>query len=192
MAVDGRLGEKGACPVDTDFIIRYVRSREYVLIDEATAQRVKDAYEAALPRMRPGVIVSSGSFEGQDLVMGGTRHVSFDWDRLQADFIRAQTEGWQAIEIPETPERLKALRDALYAVRYMRDQHHLLIGEKTAGRMLSDLLGSESPEHEMTYAVRGRNLLDGLPTMVEITAAEIRDALARYYDQEKKGNQESA
>lgn len=63
---------------------------------------------------------------------------------------------------------------------YMRRQHNILIGERTAeqikievGSALSDL-GDEAPED---YAVRGRDLMTGIPKEIHVTYTEIAHAL---------------
>ncbi|MBQ3087524.1 MAG: rod shape-determining protein [Clostridia bacterium] len=65
--------------------------------------------------------------------------------------------------------------DAIIA--YVRRKYNLLIGERTAEE-LKISIGSAYPyPNEGKATVRGRNLLDGLPKNVEVTAEDIRDAL---------------
>lgn len=65
---------------------------------------------------------------------------------------------------------------------YVRKEHGLLIGERTA-EDVKIAIGSawpvpEDPELEQrTYAVRGREKIAGLPRMLELTAPEVRQAL---------------
>jgi len=63
---------------------------------------------------------------------------------------------------------------------YMRRQHNILVGERTAeqikievGSALTDL-GDQAPE---AYAVRGRDLMTGIPKEILITYSEIAHAL---------------
>lgn len=62
-------------------------------------------------------------------------------------------------------------------VRYMRKKHNLLIGERTA-EDIKIKIGSayKRPEVE-TLAVRGRNLVTGLPKTIEVTSEETEEAL---------------
>ena len=63
-------------------------------------------------------------------------------------------------------------------VRYMRKKHNLLIGERTA-EDIKIKIGSAFPyEDEGQMDVKGRNLVDGLPKNITITAEEVREALA--------------
>ena len=62
-------------------------------------------------------------------------------------------------------------------ISYIRKKHGLLIGERTA-EDIKIQIGSAFPyEGEGAMSVKGRNLVDGLPKDVEITAEEIRNAL---------------
>ena len=62
-------------------------------------------------------------------------------------------------------------------INYIRKKHGLLIGERTA-EDIKIQIGSAFPyEGEGAMSVKGRNLVDGLPKDVEITAEEIRNAL---------------
>jgi rod shape-determining protein MreB len=63
-------------------------------------------------------------------------------------------------------------------IRYLRKKHNLLIGERTAEE-LKITLGSAFPyENESSMDVKGRNLVDGLPKNIVISAEEVREALA--------------
>ncbi|MFN8373251.1 MAG: rod shape-determining protein [Anaerolineae bacterium] len=63
-------------------------------------------------------------------------------------------------------------------VRYMRNKHNLLIGEPAAERLKVEV-GSAFPlPQERTFPVKGRNLMSGLPTTVEVSSIEIRDAIS--------------
>jgi rod shape-determining protein MreB len=62
-------------------------------------------------------------------------------------------------------------------VRYMRVKHNLLIGERTAETIKTEI-GSAFPlPQEQTRVVKGRNLVTGLPDAVEISSIEIREAI---------------
>ena len=61
-------------------------------------------------------------------------------------------------------------------IRYVRRKHNVLIGERTAEE-LKIKLGSAFPyEDETTMDVKGRNLVDGLPKNIVISAEEVREA----------------
>ena len=63
-------------------------------------------------------------------------------------------------------------------VSYIKKKYNLLIGERTA-EDIKIKIGSAFPyEDEGQMDVKGRNLVDGLPKNVTITAEEVREALA--------------
>src|SRR3989339_575471 len=62
-------------------------------------------------------------------------------------------------------------------LRYVRENFNILIGEKTAEE-IKIKIGSVLPAKEVLgYKIRGRNLLDGLPTETTITNEEAREAI---------------
>lgn len=62
-------------------------------------------------------------------------------------------------------------------VSYMRKNHNLLIGERTAEDIKLKLGSAAEYDGEAAIEVRGRNLADGLPGSVEITSADVRYVL---------------
>ncbi|MCE2490514.1 MAG: rod shape-determining protein, partial [Anaerolineae bacterium] len=63
-------------------------------------------------------------------------------------------------------------------VEHMRARHNLLIGEPTAEKVKLEI-GSASPlPNERVMNVKGRHLVTGLPTAVEVSSIEIREAIA--------------
>ena len=63
-------------------------------------------------------------------------------------------------------------------INYIRKKHNLLVGERTAEQIKIEI-GSALPyENERSLEIKGRNLVDGLPKNVIITAEEVREALA--------------
>lgn len=63
-------------------------------------------------------------------------------------------------------------------IAYARQKYSLLIGERTAER-IKITIGSAYPlPEEKTMAMRGRNLITGLPDSVEVSSIEIREALS--------------
>ena len=63
-------------------------------------------------------------------------------------------------------------------ISFIKKKYNLLIGERTAEDLKINL-GSAFPyENESTMNVKGRNLVDGLPKSIVVSAEEVRDALA--------------
>ncbi len=63
-------------------------------------------------------------------------------------------------------------------INYIKKKYNLLIGERTAENV-KIAIGSAFPmENEDTMDIKGRNLLNGLPENINVTSAEIREALA--------------
>ena len=62
-------------------------------------------------------------------------------------------------------------------VSYMRKNHNLLIGERTAEDIKLKLGSAAEYDGEAAMEGRGRNLADGLPGSVEITSADVRYVL---------------
>lgn len=60
---------------------------------------------------------------------------------------------------------------------YVRKKHNLLIGERSAENLKFELGCACDPEMGQNIAVRGRDLMTGLPTTVEISTEEIYEAL---------------
>jgi len=62
-------------------------------------------------------------------------------------------------------------------VKYMRKEHKLYIGERTAEEIKMHI-GTAYPRHELvTMECRGRDLVTGLPKSIEVTSKEIMEAL---------------
>ena len=62
-------------------------------------------------------------------------------------------------------------------IAYARQKYNLLIGNRTAEQAKIEAGSAYPLEQEMTYTLRGRNLITGLPEAVEISSIEIREAL---------------
>ena len=62
-------------------------------------------------------------------------------------------------------------------VRFMQKKHHLSIGENTAEDIKITIGSAYLQETRSTYKVRGKDLLTGVPRMVEVTDLEIKEAL---------------
>lgn len=63
-------------------------------------------------------------------------------------------------------------------VQYFRRVHNILIGERTA-EMIKCEVGSAYPlEEEIEIEVKGRDLVSGIPRMIQVSSVNIREALA--------------
>jgi rod shape-determining protein MreB len=67
-------------------------------------------------------------------------------------------------------------------VQYMRTKHNLLIGEPTAENVKKEIGSAYPLPQERTIPVKGRNLMTGLPTSVEVSSIEIREAVSGSVD----------
>ncbi len=63
-------------------------------------------------------------------------------------------------------------------INFIRKKHNLLIGDRTAEQIKIDLGSAMEYEGEGVMEVKGRNLVDGLPKNVNVTAADVREALS--------------
>jgi rod shape-determining protein MreB len=62
--------------------------------------------------------------------------------------------------------------------QYIKRKYNLLIGERTAEAIKIEL-GSAFPlDEELSFEVRGRNLIEGIPKTITMTDEEVREALA--------------
>ena len=63
-------------------------------------------------------------------------------------------------------------------VQYFKRQHNILIGDRT-GEMIKCQVGSAVPlEEEIDIEVKGRDLVSGIPKMIQVSSIDIREALA--------------
>lgn len=63
-------------------------------------------------------------------------------------------------------------------VQYIKKKYNLLIGERTAEEIKIKIGSAMEYEGEGKMEVKGRNLVDGLPKNITVTALEIREALS--------------
>lgn len=63
-------------------------------------------------------------------------------------------------------------------ISYIRDEFKILIGERTAENVKIAIGSAMKPKEPMEAAIRGRDLLTGLPREVIVTDADIREAIA--------------
>ena len=62
-------------------------------------------------------------------------------------------------------------------MHYMKRKYNLLIGERTAEQIKSELGSAYPLEKPQTLEIKGRNLIEGVPKTLTITDAEVREAL---------------
>lgn len=62
-------------------------------------------------------------------------------------------------------------------INYIKKEYNLMIGERTAEAVKMELGSAFELEAEMTMEIRGRDLISGLPKVVIINDAEVREAL---------------
>lgn len=62
-------------------------------------------------------------------------------------------------------------------IRHIKAVYSLMIGDRTAEEIKLKIGSAYPLETEMTLAVRGRDLVAGLPKTIEISSVEIREAL---------------
>ena len=63
-------------------------------------------------------------------------------------------------------------------VQYMKRKYSLLVGERT-GEIIKTTIGCAYPDKEIrTVEVKGRDLISGIPKIIEINSEEVREAIA--------------
>ncbi len=63
-------------------------------------------------------------------------------------------------------------------LQYIRKKYNLLIGERLAEEVKINIGSAYPLQTELTYTVRGRNLITGLPASLEVSSVEIREAIS--------------
>jgi len=63
-------------------------------------------------------------------------------------------------------------------IKYIRNSYNLIIGERTAEEIKIKIGSAYALEQEMTYEVRGRDNVTGLPRQLHLTSQEVREAMA--------------
>ena len=63
-------------------------------------------------------------------------------------------------------------------INYVRKNFNLQIGERTSEEIKINIGSAHEYENEDSMQIKGRNMLDGLPENIYITAKEVREALA--------------
>lgn len=62
-------------------------------------------------------------------------------------------------------------------IQYLKRAYSILIGERTAEQIKIDIGSAYKLDEELTLAVKGRDLMGGLPKTITISSEEIREAL---------------
>jgi rod shape-determining protein MreB len=62
--------------------------------------------------------------------------------------------------------------------QHLKRQYNMLIGERTAEQIKIDIGSAMKGEEELSMAVKGRDMVTGIPRTLEIGSAEIRDAMS--------------
>ena len=62
-------------------------------------------------------------------------------------------------------------------IAYVKKEHSLMIGERTAEQIKMEIGSAYKVEDEKTMEIKGRDLITGLPKIVEISEDQIREAL---------------
>jgi len=63
-------------------------------------------------------------------------------------------------------------------IQYIKRKYNLLIGERTAESIKTELGSAYPLDEQLSREVRGRNLIEGIPKTITVTDEEIREALA--------------
>src|ERR671927_142860 len=63
-------------------------------------------------------------------------------------------------------------------IQYIKRKYNLLIGERTAEAIKIELGSAYPLDEQLSYEVRGRNLIEGIPKTITITDEEVRESLA--------------
>jgi rod shape-determining protein MreB len=63
-------------------------------------------------------------------------------------------------------------------IQYLKRKYNLLIGERTAERVKMEIGSAYPLKEELTFEIKGRDLIEGVPKTLVITDEEIREALA--------------
>lgn len=62
-------------------------------------------------------------------------------------------------------------------INYVKKQYNLMVGERTAENIKIELGSAYELEEEISMQIRGRDLITGLPKVIDITSTEVREAL---------------
>ncbi len=128
-------------------------AREAYLIDEPMAAAIGARLPVTDPSGNMVVDIGGGTTEIAVLSLGGvvvSRSLRVAGDEMNEDIIR-----------------------------YCRDEFNLLLGEKTAEEVKIGIGSAYRQPEPLSAAIRGRDLVSGLPKEVVITDEQVREALSR-------------
>ncbi len=130
-------------------------AREVYLIEEPMAAAIGSGLPVTEPRGCMILDIGGGTTEAAVISMGGM--VASKSSRVAGDEMNEDVS------------------------RFFRQQYNLLIGEYTAEGVKINIGSAYPVDVNKTTTVKGRDLLTGLPKMVEVTAEEIRLALQKAF-----------
>lgn len=64
-------------------------------------------------------------------------------------------------------------------LEYFKNEHNVLIGERTAESIKCEVGSAVPLPEEIEIEVKGRDLLNGVPKMIQVSSADIREALSK-------------
>ena len=134
-----------------------VGAREVAIIEEPIAAAIGAGIDISKPQGNMVVDIGGGTTDIAVISLGGTV-VSASIKTAGDDFDEA-------------------------IVRYMRQKHNLLIGERTAEDIKINIGSVFRRPESVSMDVRGRNLVTGLPKTISVTSEETEEALAAATDQ---------
>ena len=67
-------------------------------------------------------------------------------------------------------------------IQYVKREHSLLIGERTAEEIKIEIGSASELDEPMTLAIKGRHLVKGVPQTVTLTDGEVREAISDQVD----------
>ena len=135
-------------------VVKDAGAKDVYLIEEPVAAAIGVGIDLFEPKGHLIVDIGGGTTEIAFIVSGGpalSRSVKVAGDHLNDDI-----------------------------VEYVKDEHNLLIGEKTAEELKINTISQDDPNKE--YEIRGRELGVGLPKSMKIKASEIEGAIERHID----------
>lgn len=126
-------------------------AKKVVVISEAMAAAIGAGLDVSVPSGHMVVDLGGGTTDVAVISLGG--EVITDSIRLAGDkFDEAIT-------------------------RYVRREYNLLIGERTAEEIKAELGCVHQPDPDLTMQVRGRHAASGLPRSIELSSAQVYEAL---------------
>ncbi|AMD94959.1 rod shape-determining protein [Leptotrichia sp. oral taxon 847] len=135
-------------------VVKDAGAKDVYLIEEPVAAAIGVGIDLFEPKGHLIVDIGGGTTEIAFIVSGGSalsRSIKVAGDHLNDDI-----------------------------AEFVKDEHNLLIGEKTAEELKINTISQDDPDKE--YEIRGRELGVGLPKSMRIKASEIEKAIERHID----------